>query len=198
MNDTKRNIFVNLYAKSGSNLASSGVGLQADQRQPSPHAALQAPSYLASHLAFFQKRVQNRGKTGASKRFVPSKIFLRFARNTSNRREKSGTNRPVLTAAGTNLRIPRGTRNAIGQLINGTGGADRNTFHGSNLLPARCILLFRFRARKPGGKSSILLLNHRWRKYLFRGREKGGRMNDIPDNGSSLPSLTRAPGRAIL
>ena len=114
MNDTKRNIFVNLYAKSGSNLASSGVGLQADQRQPSPHAALQAPSYLASHLAFFQKRVQNRGKTGASKRFVPSKIFLRFARNTSNRREKSGTNRPVLTAAGTNLRIPRGTRNALG------------------------------------------------------------------------------------
>ena len=114
MNYTKRNIFVNWYAKSGSNLASSGVGLQAYPRQASLHAAWQAPSYLASHLAFFQKCVQNRGKTGALKRFVPSRILLHFARNTADRREKSGTNRPVLTAAGTNLPMARGTRNALG------------------------------------------------------------------------------------
>ena len=113
MNYTKRNIFVNWYAKSGSNLASSGVGLQAYPRQASLHAAWQAPSYLASHLAFFQKCVQNRGKTGALKRFVPSRILLHFARNTADRREKSGTNRPVLTAAGTNLPMARGTRNAV-------------------------------------------------------------------------------------
>ena len=100
--------------KSGSNLAFSGDSQRPCSRQPSSHAGRQAPSYLASHLAFFQKCVQNRGKTGALKRFVPSRIFLHFARNTADRREKSGTNRPVLTAAGTNLPMARGTRNALG------------------------------------------------------------------------------------